>query len=171
MIKMQWIAVALALSLLVTLIVGCGGNSSGEAPVVNASAPDFTVQTLDGESVTLSDLRGNPVFLNFWTTWCAPCVAELPDIQEVHEEKSVEGLIVLAINIQQGESTVGAFIESNGYSFEVGLDASGAIAQAYEVTSIPATFLIDSEGIIRSKKVGMFTSKAEIITELEKIMP
>ena len=171
MIKMQWIAVALALSLLAILIAGCGIDSSGEAPTDGASAPDFTVQTLDGESVTLSDLRGNPVFLNFWTTWCAPCVAELPDIQEVHEEKSVEGLIVLAINIQQGESTVGAFIESNGYSFEVGLDASGAIAQAYEVTSIPATFLIDSEGIIRSKKVGMFTSKAEIITELEKIMP
>ena len=171
MIRMRWIAVALAVSLLAILIAGCGIDSSDEAPEDGAMAPDFTVQTLDGESVTLSDLRGNPVFLNFWTTWCGPCVAELPDIQEVHEEKSVEGLVVLAVNLGERESTVEAFIESNDYSFEVGLDENGAVAQAYEVVSIPATFLIDSEGIIQSEKVGMFTSKAEIIAELQKIMP
>jgi len=134
-------------------------------------APDFQLPNLDRESVSLYGLRGEPVMLNFWTTWCAPCRIEMPYLQGIHEEYSEQGLILLAINIGESSSAVEDFLQSRGYSFPVLLDTSGVVAQQYGALNIPTTYFIDEDGVIQSKRIGPFSGKGEIESELAKIMP
>lgn len=134
-------------------------------------APDFQLLTLDQEPVSLGDLRGNPVVLNFWASWCPPCVSEMPFLQEIHEEYSEEGLMLLAINVRESQSKVEEFVQSKNLSFPVLLDTEGEVSQQYSIRYLPTTFFIDGDGIIQEKKIGPFISKAEIERELGKITP
>ena len=102
---------------------------SQAGPQIGKLAPDFQLPDLDGQSVSLSDLRGKPVLLNFWATWCGPCRNEMPYIQAVYDEWSVRGLVVLAVDIDESPSQVQEFMESNRLSFPVLLDADGMVAQ------------------------------------------
>ncbi len=157
------------------LITGCsppsqpGGPAQG--PQVGKLAPDFKLQNLDGQSVSLSDFRGKPVLINFWASWCGPCRAEMPYIQQIYEEWSDKGLVILAVDIGESHATVERFMESYGLSFMVLLDTNENVALQYNIRGIPATFLIDKDGIIQVVKVGAFSSKAEIEKNLSKIMP
>ncbi len=125
----------------------------------------------DGEPVSLGDLRGNPVVLNFWATWCRPCVLEMPLLEEVYQEYSDRGLIVLAVNVRESSSRVEEFVQSKELSFPVVLDTGGVVTQQYGTRYYPTTFFIDEDGIIQEKKRGAFFSKAEIEEKLTKIMP
>jgi len=156
------------------VMAGC----SAQGPQVGRLAPDFQLQSLDGQTVSLSDFRGNPVLLNFWATWCRPCRFEMPLIQEIYEDKewSDKGLVILAINIideLRGESPSRAkeFMESYGFSFPVLLDANQDVALKYNIRAIPTTFFIDKDGIIQDIKIGAFSSKTEIEKRLVKIIP
>lgn len=134
-------------------------------------APDFQLLTLDQEPVSLGDLRGNPVVLNFWASWCGPCVYEMPFLQEIHEEYSEEGLMLLAVNVGESSSRVEEFVQSKGLSLPVLLDTRRVVSQQYSIRYYPTTFFIDEDGIIQEKKIGAFASKAEIEKELGKITP
>jgi len=134
-------------------------------------APDFQLLTLDQEPVSLGDLRGNPVVLNFWASWCGPCVLEMPLLEEVYQEYSDRGLIVLAVNVRESPSRVEEFWQSKELSFPMVLDTEGEVSQQYNVRYYPITFFIDKDGIIREKKPGAFLSKAEMEKKLTKIMP
>jgi peroxiredoxin len=163
----------LGLVFIMVVIAGssCGGSTSPiEAPEVGALAPNFQLKTLDGELVTLSGLRGRPVILNFWATRCGPCIAEMPVLQAAFNEKAAEGLFMLAVDIGENEPIVRKFVEVKELTFNVGLDSSGAVSERYQIQYIPSTFFIDAEGIIRSKKIGSFRSKDEVLAELELIM-
>ena len=147
------------------LIAGCSTNpATPQAPVTSSLAPDFQLQDLDGRAVSLSGLRGKPVILNFWATWCGPCRDEMPFIQEIFENKewSDKGLVILAVDIGESPSTVKEFLESYGLSFQVLLDSEQSVAKNYNIRGIPTTFFIDKDGIIQDMKIGAFTSKAEI---------
>ena len=148
---------------------GCACGSTTEGAKPGALAPDFTISSLDGQSISLSDLRGKPVVLNFWTTWCRPCVAEMPHLQEVFEERSSEELSMFLINIGESSSTAKQFVQDHGLSIPVLLDSSGNVATNYEVRYIPTTFFIDRDGIIQAVKVGAFSSKTEIEMRLQSI--
>ena len=132
-------------------------------------APDFRLQSLDGQATSLSDLQGKPVLINFWATWCRPCVSEVPYIQEVYEEWSGKGLVVLAINIGESPSKVKEFLQSYNLSFPVLLDTKQDVAQKYNIRGIPTTFFIDKDGIIQDLRIGAFSSKAEIERSLSKL--
>jgi len=134
-------------------------------------APDFQLLTLDQEPVSLGDLRGNPVVLNFWASWCPPCVSEMPFLQEIHEEYSDLGLIVLAVNKAESSSKVEEFVQSKNLSFPVLLDTKGVVAEKYRIRGIPTTYFIDEDGIIQEKKIGAFFSSTELEEKLSKIMP
>ena len=149
--------------------MGCACGTT-EAPKVGAHAPDFTLPVLDGQSISLSDLRGRAVVLNFWATWCGPCVAEMPHLQEVFEERAGDDLSMFLINIAQGSGTVRQFVQANGLSIPVLLDSRGDVATRYDIRAIPATFFIDKEGNIQAIKVGSFSNKAEIEAYLESII-
>jgi len=166
---------------LVLLLAGCPAGSeppdgkSPTAPVegiqVGNLAPDFQLQGLDGQTVSLGNLRGEPVLINFWATWCPPCRVEMPYIQEIYEEWTDKGLVLLAINIGESSSTVRDFIQSQNLSFTVLLDTKKDVAQRYGVSGIPTTLFIDEDGIIKDKVIGAFQNKTQIEDRLSKIMP
>ena len=134
-------------------------------------APDFQLQSLNGQSVSLIGLQGKPVLLNFWATRCSPCVSEMPYLQEIYNEWSEAELILLAINIGESSAKVKEFMQSHSLSLPVLLDTNQDIAQEYNIRYIPTTFLIDRKGIIQATKVGAFSSRREIEGILDKISP
>ena len=117
-------------------------------------APDFTLETLEGKTVTLSDLNGEVVLINFWATWCPPCRAEMPAIQEVYEEYRDQGFTVLAVNQRESQGRVAAFMDELGLTFPVPLDREGRVSARYRVNALPTTFFVDRAGIIRDVTIG-----------------
>jgi peroxiredoxin len=119
---------------------------------VGAKAPDFELKTLAGDTVKLSDLKGKKVMLNFWATWCPPCKAEMPAMEEFHKEAGDE-VVILAVNIDP-HLDVKAFVDENGITFPIPLDAEDKVNETYQVLSIPTTYFIDSKGNIGNKYIG-----------------
>jgi peroxiredoxin len=119
-------------------------------------APDFELQLLSGESVKLSSLQGKKVILNFWASWCGPCQAEMPEMQEFHENYGDE-TVILAVNMTQTEKNldiVKNYVKDKSLTFPVLLDQDNNVSTTYEVYSIPTSYYIDTEGIIRHKFIG-----------------
>jgi thiol-disulfide isomerase/thioredoxin len=121
--------------------------AASSAPHLGHSAPDFTLTTLEGEHLTLSDLRGQPVVLNFWATWCPPCRAEVPALGAVSD--SLEGgAIVLGVDVGESARTVSDFVAERGVSYPIALDGDSATARLYGVRVFPTTYLLDANGVI-----------------------
>ena len=152
------------------VMVGCSPGSAEGVKVGNL-APDFQLQNLDGQTISLSGLQGTPVLINFWATWCPPCRGEMPYIQEIYEEWIDKGLVLLAINIGEASSAVRGFMQSQNLSFTVLLDTEQDVAQRYGISGIPTTFFVDKNGIIQDRVVGAFQNKAQIEDRLSKILP
>jgi peroxiredoxin len=125
----------------------------GPQPAVDYPAPDFTLPTVDGSTVTLSALRGTPVVLNFWATWCDPCRREMPALQAT--AANYDGQVVV-LGIDQGEepAVVQRFVDEYGLTYPILLDEEFAISERYAIGGMPTTFFIDAEGVIRHLWVG-----------------
>lgn len=121
-------------------------------------APDFTLTNLAGEEVTLSDLRGKNVILNFWATWCPPCEAEMPHFQKYYDEYAQEDNVeIIGVNVTYAKEKVERvqqFVESYGLTFPILLEPIETVSRQYEVITIPSTFMIDAEGKIQRKIQG-----------------
>ncbi len=128
--------------------------------------PDFTIETLSDESVTLSQLRGRVVLLNFWGTWCGPCRREMPDLQKAYEEWGPRGFEILAIAYNDSEAAMSAFNEEFGLTFPLALDDSGAINDAYNIQTRPSSYMIGSDGIILARHFGII-HEAQLTEMLE----
>ena len=132
-------------------------DDSGIIGETKSSAPDFTVQTMDGGDVKLSDFFGKPVIINFWATWCGPCKVELPAFQAAYEEYGDE-IFFLMVNLTDGYrdtvETVKEFVADNEYSFPVYFDTAYNGAEAYSVYSVPLTVMIDKNGTVFQKHLG-----------------
>ena len=127
---------------------------------VGETAPDFTVEMFDGSAVTLSELRGKVVLLNFWATWCPPCREELTHVQtEIIDRFAGQEFLFLPISRGEGRAAVAAFREKAGYDFPMGLDSTRAIYDRYASNYIPRNFLIDADGKIVTATIGF--EKAE----------
>jgi len=161
------LVISLSLALLVN---GCNSISGGGLGTGDA-APDFQLQDIEGQTVTLGNLTGYPVMINFWASWCGPCRHEMPFIQQIYEDWQGEGVILLSINLKETYSVATQFMEDNELSFPVLLDADGSVGLDYNVGGIPTTFFIDEYGIIQAKKLGSFNSVTEIESLLAKIIP
>jgi peroxiredoxin len=137
---------------------------SDAAPYVGSRAPDFTLRTLDGPVVSLNQYRGKKVIVNFWASWCSPCKVELPHLQEIWDKyKSSSDVTVLTVaGSESVESDIRSYMTSKGYDFPVCLDVTENTFNGYDIISIPKTFFIDKNGIIRKVQLGMFTSPGEI---------
>lgn len=132
---------------------------------------DFQLNNLEGKTVSLSGLRGQPVLLNFWATWCPPCKAEMPFLQQINDSYSNKGLVVLEIDIGESADTVIQFLHENNLTLQVLLDTDKKVALAYGIAAIPTTYLIDKNGIIRQRVIGAFPDKTTIESQLSKILP
>ena len=124
-------------------------------------APEFLLPRLDGGDLRLSDYRGQPVVLNFWATWCAPCRKEIPQLVAAHEQFAEQGLAVVAVNLQEGGSIVQRFADDFGMDFPIAIDTSGAVADDYRLLGLPTTYFIDREGVIRSVFFGPFVREEQ----------
>jgi len=111
--------------------------------------PDFQVTTLDGATFTLSETIGKQVIiLNFFATWCGPCVSEIPELNRYHDERQADGVVVLGIDVNEQEHVLRPFVRREGIAYPVGLDSSGAIAELYDVSTVPTTVVIGLDGTV-----------------------
>jgi len=120
-------------------------------------APDFTVMTVDGDPITLSDLRGNVVLLNFWGTWCGPCRREMPKFQQAYRELNEQGFEILAVSFDDTFDAIATFRDEFQLTFPLALDDTGEINDAYGIQTRPSSFLLDKDGVIILRHFGMMT--------------
>ena len=118
-------------------------------------APDFTAELIDGSSLALSDLKGKPVIINFWATWCGPCVREMPAFERLKEDFGDE-IGIIAVNCGDDADTVKDFVDENGYTFPVALDENYEVAMLYPSNSIPYTVVLDANGKITHVSTGAY---------------
>jgi cytochrome c biogenesis protein CcmG, thiol:disulfide interchange protein DsbE len=135
-----------------------GRGGAIQAPIVGSKAPDFTLQTLEGETLSLSDLEGKAVLINFWATWCEPCRIEMPFFQDRYERYSPH-FDVLAVNYAEPEETVRRFVEAEGLTFTILLDRNAQIVRQYQVRGYPTTVIVDPDGIIQVYHIGIVTQR------------
>ena len=126
-------------------------------------APDFSLPDLDGTTVSLSDFRGRAVVLNFWATWCAPCIREIPYLEANYRRYADQDVVVLGINSEQNVAKAQTFVRKH-MTYPV-LFKGADVNSAYGVVSIPATFYIDSEGVVRHHIVGAASESEAAVTE------
>jgi peroxiredoxin len=141
----------LLLSLCFLLFVGC--TKETPAPVLPLAA-DFTLRDLDGKLHKLSDYRGKVVFLNFWATWCPPCLAEIPAMEQLNEALGNKNFVMLAINVDEDLEDLQAFAKENPHKFTVLSDADAVVQKLYQVFKFPETFVIDGQGRIVQHIIG-----------------
>jgi thiol-disulfide isomerase/thioredoxin len=156
----------LTMSLLAPLTAGAapaGISANISAAFAKAGLPllkdkrqprDFTLKTLDGRSMTLSQLKGKVVFLNFWATWCPPCRGEMPSMEALYQRFKNDGLEFVAVDLRESQPEVKDFITDNKLTFPVALDATGNVGNNYNIQSIPSTYIIDRDGKIIVQAVG-----------------
>ena len=127
----------------------------GAAPAIGAPAPDFTLLSVEDEKVSLSEFKGKVVLVNFWATWCPPCKKEIPDFMDFQKTYGDRGFEILGISLDDDKDAVLEYLTSNPMNYFV-LFGSPDVAALYgNIRSIPTTFLVDREGIIRATEVGM----------------
>jgi len=151
-----------------------GSTTAGEIPAPQEGflAPNFTLETLAGETMTLSELRGQPVLINLWASWCGPCRAEMPAMQRIYEKYQDQGFVILAINAtnQDSANNVAAFVDELGLTFPILLDVDGAVSELYHLRSLPTSFFVNGQGIIEEIVFGGPMSEALLQTRVENIL-
>lgn len=125
-----------------------------EYPAVNFFAPDFELPTLNGEKLKLADFRGKVVFINFWATWCVTCKLEMASIEKLYQRFKDRDFVALAISVDKDVSKIRPYLEENNLTFPVLLDSNEAVKNKYKFIGLPATYIVDKNGIILHKAIG-----------------
>lgn len=157
-LQLAWVVTVLAL-----LSTGCGSVPQ-EAP---RAAPAFSFNTLDGRTIRLSDLKGSPIALNFWASWCPACVTNSPNLQAIHARYVGDGLVVLGVAPDDSEEALAEKAKGLGITYPIAI--SDTTASAYGVRAIPITFFIDKQGMIISSVLGA-ASFEDLEAEVRKLL-
>ena len=151
-----------------------GGTTNGgiPAPRMGFLAPDFSLQTLQGDALGLPDLQGRPLIINVWASWCTPCKAEMPALERVYQRYRDQGLVVLAVNATNQDSVAAAstFVQDHGLTFPVLLDLDGSVTRLYQVSAFPSSFFVDRQGVIREVVIGGPMSEALLRIRAEQLL-
>jgi len=135
------------------------GPLDGRSPDVGEFAPQFALRDSNGSMVALGDLEGQVVWVNFWATWCGPCLRELPEIQRLASEFEDRGLVVLAVNQEQSVGEAEGFWEDLGLDLPILLDSNGDVSRQYSLRGLPANFFMDRDGTLRASDLGFLTEE------------
>lgn len=175
----MFVAIAVVGILALTLLsfVSFGGGDEdvdsvvvGGHPLAGQAAPEIDLISLDGERVTLSSLRGRPVLINFWATWCPPCREEFPLMVQAYADHAEDGLEILGILHDDAAEGARAFVTDQGATWPVLLDPEDAAWEDYLGVGLPTSFYVDAEGIVQAFSVGPFT-EAGLAAQLATILP
>ena len=131
-------------------------------------APDFALDAMDHSTVRLRDLRGKVVALNFWATWCAPCIAEMPVLENLARRYSGKGLVVLAVNVAERREDIEAFLRVRPIGLPI-LRDDGRVSERYHVGSLPMLVLVDRLGIVRARELGM-AGESHLASRIEPLL-
>ena len=184
--KLTLVVIGVLLTM-VLLVVGCASEATpdiqptssfdvAQGTQMGSLAPNFQLNNLEGEPVSLSDFRGGPVLLTFWATWCGYCRAEMPIVQQMHDEWQSKGLTVLTVNLigsrpSETPDNLASFMQSNEYSYTVLLDMNQEVSRNYAIVGTPTSFLIDKYGIIWERTLGPYATKAVLEESINRILP
>ena len=151
------------------------GTASGPvapSPRAGFAAPSFTLEDLDGEPRSLADLQGKVVVINLWASWCPPCRAEMPALQNASTSYADEDLVILGVHMtaQDSEAKARAFVSEYGLTFPILLDRAGEVGRLYQSRALPTTFFVDREGIIRQVVVGGPLSEVTLLATIESLL-
>ncbi len=147
---------------LVATLQGPANAGSAPLPVAGVLAPDFTLKTLDGGEVSLSQFRGRPVLINFWASWCPPCRLEMPDLVRAYETHKADGFVILGIDLtfQDSIPDVQAFVEEFNMTFPVLLDETSEVTlNLYQLRGLPMSIFVDRNGVIARMHIGAMTGE------------
>ena len=151
-----------------------GNSTAGKIPSPHKGflAPDFELKTPAGEIIKLSELRGQAVLINLWTTWCPPCREEMPTLEKIYNEYKDQAFIVVGVNMtyQDEPQAVMPFVKEHGLTFPIVLDETGKVGNAYQLKSLPTSYFINRDGIIEEVVIGGPMVEAVLRTRIEKIL-
>jgi len=157
--------------------VSAGGAAQGVGAQAGKEAPNFKLKDPEGKPVELKQLRGKPILLNFWATWCAPCKEEMPELEQIYRQYKGQGLVVLGVSVDDSSSVKGVpalLREGNpavgAYTFPVALDEKQEVTRQYHLLGVPASFFIDKDGVVRVIQPRVM-SRSMIIDGLKTILP
>lgn len=156
------------------MVSGCGNkvdkNNSDTYQELSEgdTAPDFTAETVEGKTFALSEQKDKVVLLNFWATWCGPCVGEMPAFEKLYSEYG-DKIAILAVDCAEDENTVKQFVSDNGYTFPIAYDTEGSISAKYPTSGIPYTLVIGKDGIIKNIYLGANDADAQYVEYKEAI--
>jgi cytochrome c biogenesis protein CcmG, thiol:disulfide interchange protein DsbE len=135
-------------------------RSPAPGAIVGGQAPEFELADLDGNPVRLADLRGRPVVVNFWASWCGPCVEEFPLLRDAVERHAAGDLAVIGIVYQDRTEAARDFMERNGGTWTAAMDPDERVASAYGILAPPETFFIGRDGTIVARQIGQFSASS-----------
>ena len=128
--------------------------STSSAGLEQSAAPDFTLKSVDGDNLRLSEFRGEVVLINFWASWCGPCRQEMPVLSELHDKYKALGFTVLGVNVEEESGKARKLLQEMPVSFPVLLDNDSVVSKLYDVVAMPSTVLVDRDGNMRYQHKG-----------------
>lgn len=175
-----WVGLGVVVIILIAYLAGrgagsnqAGGNTNGThstpagvLPDIGQTPPDFTLTSLNGKTYTLSQLRGHPVWLNFWATWCVWCKRELPNVEAAHKALGNK-IILLGIDEGEGPNTVRSQLKNLGIDYTVLLDRNSSVGNEYGVRGIPTSIFINAQGKVTAVYPGAFLDEKSILQDAQ----
>jgi cytochrome c biogenesis protein CcmG/thiol:disulfide interchange protein DsbE len=163
----RWLGAVLLAALFALLAWGLRLRAAG--PVESGPTPDFSLITFDGETITLSDLRGQVVIINFWASWCPPCRDEAPYLEATWRSYQDQDVMFIGVDYVDAEPNALAYLEEFDITYPNGLDVGQKISIAYHIKGVPETFYVDKRGQLRGVKIGPL-SPPELDDVIEKLL-
>jgi peroxiredoxin len=143
-----------AVVMMLAMLFSCSSVERPRTPVVGETFPDMVLPDLQGNTFRLSDHRGEVVLINFWASWCAPCIEEMPSLERLHRALESKGLRVVAVSVDEDLQVVERLREEHDLSFLILHDEGAAVSHAFETFKYPETYIVDREGQLLSKVIG-----------------
>ena len=149
-------------------VLACLMPWPAKAAVDESTAPDFTLESLDGEHVRLEELRGQVVLINFWASWCGPCRQEMPVLDRLHQRYQSTGFTVLGINVEGEVAPAKSIVDKTAVTFPVLIDAGQSVSKLYDLKAMPSTVVVDRDGKVRFVHRGYKPGDEEKYVEVVK---
>lgn len=158
----SWLVISAVLPVILltgwVAVMAARGGAAGGGAHIGQAAPDFALADLDGNPVRLSDLRGRPVILNFWASWCGPCVEEFPMLRDALSRHAAQSVAVVGVVVRDNSEAARRFMERMGAGWPAVMDPGEQVADRFGIYGPPETFFIDANGIVRGRQIGQLNA-------------